>query len=671
MPLAIGASIYYYKSEFHKLGLLKSIILVSLRSTTFIFLLSFLLSPLAKCKNTKEIKPRIHLIVDNSKSVLNNSDDVIRIGKVIENLKSTCSKADVDFSLSGLMPTDSILNRKYNRTNLNVALQTSLDELKNCNIKNVILVSDGNFNDGNSPLFVHNSDLVPISVILTGDTTVYPDLSIEDIDYNPVFLTNETNEISINIGTKHTNAKSAMLALSDLDRKIKLQTKQIELNSKAMSSSATITLDNLNKGQHRLKLEISSLLGERYLANNYKEIIVNVVDGKKTIYIAHSFPHPDISALKSILSSNKSFQIEHGSPSLYKNNADLLILYQLPNATDNGKNIIDKAKANGTSALYMLGLQSNYSALNSMNLGFKFSGMNSLPQDFKLDMNPMFSKFILKESTLSALKQFSPIQNTLGQVICDKEFAVHGYSLIGGLKTSQPLICFGQSGSQRFGVIAGENIWKWRLMDYRAQANINAVTDVFTNIVNYLSIVKDKRQLVVQTSSYMYDEADQVKIVANTYNEVYQSALADRIECKLLRQGSQWKSIPFVSQNGSYIATPNSLEEGIYQYKVSAFISGKHHETSGDFLIQKSDLESNLLSSNYTGMNTLTNKFGGNLFLETELPKLIQRIETSKYDSKLIEETKTISPLDIVLFLILILFLVCLEWLFRKYLGLY
>jgi hypothetical protein len=98
-------------------------------------------------------------------------------------------------------------------------------------------------------------------------------------------------------------------------------------------------------------------------------------------------------------------------------------------------------------------------------------------------------------------------------------------------------------------------------------------------------------------------------------------------------------------------------------------ISGKLHETSGDFIVEKSDLESNLLPSNYTGMNALTTKFGGNLFLESELSKLTQRIEASTYDSKLIEETKTISPLDMLPFLISILFLVCLEWLLRKYFG--
>ena len=591
------------------------------------------------------------------------------MNSVISRLESSCKKAGLDFTTSGLLPGDSILDRRYNRTNLNIALQTSLDDLQSENPKSVILISDGNFNDGNSPLFVHNSNLVPISVILTGDTTVYPDLSIEEIDYNPIFLSDETSEISVSVGIQNLKVKSATLTLSDLDRNIKLQTKQLDLNSKAVSSNATLTIDNLSKGRHRLKIDISSLSGERYLANNSKEIIVNVVDGKKTIYIAHSFPHPDISALKSILSSNKSFKIEHGSPSQYKNNADLLILYQLPNAIDNGKNIIDKAKANGASVLYLIGLQSNYNVLNSMNLGFKFSVMNALTQDFKLDFNPLFSKFILKESTLVALQQFPPLQNALGQVVCDQEHAALGYALIGGLKTSQPLICFGQSDAQRFGIIAGENIWKWRIGDYRAQANIDAITDLLTNIVNYLSIVKDKKQLVVQTSSYIYDEADQVKIVANTFNDVYQSALAEKIECKLLSQDSQWKSIPLVSQNGSYIATPNSLAAGAYQYRVSALISGRLHETSGDFIIQKSDIESSLLPSNYTGMNALATKFGGNLFLESELSKLIQRIESSTYDSKLNEETKTISPLDMLPFLISILFLVCLEWLLRKYFG--
>jgi uncharacterized membrane protein len=229
------------------------------------------------------MKPRIHFIIDNSKSVLNNSSDILRLKSVVSRLESSCKKAGLDFTTSGLLPGDSILDRMYKRTNLNVALQTSLDDLQTENPKSVILISDGNFNDGNSPLFVHNSNLVPISVILTGDTTVYPDLSIEEIDYNPIFLSDETSEISVSIGIQNSKGRSVTLTLNDLDRKIELQTKQIDLNSNTLSANATLTIDNLSKGRHRLKLEISSLSGERYLANNSREIIVNVVDGKKTI----------------------------------------------------------------------------------------------------------------------------------------------------------------------------------------------------------------------------------------------------------------------------------------------------------------------------------------------------------------------------------------------------
>lgn len=108
---------------------------------------------------------------------------------------------------------------------------------------------------------------------------------------------------------------------------------------------------------HHIRANIKTSIKELNLRNNSKDIFIDVLDGSKQIEILSNFPHPDISALKFWLNSNKSFKVKVAiaeSNLSFSESTDLVILYQLPNQLNNAREIIMKAKASGKSILFFL-----------------------------------------------------------------------------------------------------------------------------------------------------------------------------------------------------------------------------------------------------------------------------------------------------------------------------
>ena len=67
-----------------------------------------------------------------------------------------------------------------------------------------------------------------------------------------------------------------------------------------------IILEATESGVNRYVARLSSLSGEVSTLNNRKDIFIEVLDARQNILILANAPHPDISAYKNILESNKN-----------------------------------------------------------------------------------------------------------------------------------------------------------------------------------------------------------------------------------------------------------------------------------------------------------------------------------------------------------------------------
>ena len=630
------------------------------------------LSPILKCKSEKIQKPHVSILVDNSKSILNyksTSKEVIK--KRIEEIEQRLIQKGYSISIDGLdQPYSNHDSLKFTvaRTNLFELVQENFSQNLFDGINQVILLTDGNFNAGNSPLYVSNNQFARIHTLLIGDTSMVTDVKINHVEYNPTILQDEVNKLSVSISGYVSAGDIYTLTLKDLQNNLTIESKDLKVNTNHFSQNISFNLEKLTKGRHHLRVLISSSKNERNTINNQSDFEVEVLDAQKNVFIYYSFPHPDISALISALKSNKSnvLHINERSTSLVK--ADVMILYQIPNKLDNGTKLIEDSRLNSIPILFITGLQTDIPKFNELQTTLKLNLRNSQTIDLLPKLNPNFNNFVFTQFSADKFQKLLPLQSQNFETTFKREFT----SLLHVRENQNyPLIGFSNDGNSRMGLIAGENIWRWRVNLFQSDANNFAFDELINSVVNSLEIVKNRNRLVTNVSKILSSEDDLPSINAYVYNDLYQSTQVDQIKCKVISQNGNQSTQDFIFNGISYTTPIKGLQAGQYKYEVTALQDGRELSSTGLFTIVRDSIENQYLPANFNEMNQLSNKFGGKLYLFDQYKSLVSDLETQEFTSKIISVNKDKIAIDSPLILGLILFLVCLEWILRKYYGLH
>lgn len=651
-------------------------LLGGLRFLSVFSLLLLLLSPILKCNKTKSVRPKLILLVDNSRSIKFSIKENFKseVEQLVKKLTDLNLEIDVKAFDDEVKPIDS-LNQNGKRTDIISTLTNVMSSYADENVQRIVLVTDGNYNQGNNPIFFDNKALTPLNVILIGDTARINDFRLENLEGNSIMLQDDINVLNAIISGSSAEAGSLIILLEELTTSGSrvIQEKNIQSSKGDFSESVQFKLSGLSKGKHHLRATVKTKIKELNLRNNAKEIFVDVVDGNKQIEILASFPHPDITALKFWLSANKSFKVKVNiaeSNLSFSENADLVILYQIPNQFNNARDILMKAKASGKSILFILGTQTDYNAFNQSQKSYRIQVKGNFIQDYTAKQNSSFSKFYLRDVSNSVFQNYPPLSNYLMTIEPLKEANHLLLARIGRTDSEQPLISFSNDDNMQIGILAGENIWKWKVNNYQARKNFEETQDLWEKTINFLAVKKDKKQLVTNMSNYYIAEGETFIISANTYNEIYQPAKANSINCKIMGGGSEWKQYEMLPIENSYSLSPKDLKAGNYHYKIEANIAGKIHTDEGKFSIYNNDIEDIYSPSNYEDMNTLALKSGGNLIFWKDRKVFDIKAIKENQKEKLISETYRLKANDILWVLLFILVALGAEWIVRKYFAL-
>jgi len=99
------------------------------------------------------------------------------------------------------------------------------------------------------------------------------------------------------------------------------------------------------------------------------------------------------------------------------------------------------------------------------------------------------------------LKNVPPLLSPLGAYQYSPVSESFSARKIGNVYTRIPLILFFQSQERKTGIIAGENLWKWRLSDYLQKSDHKVFDDLINKVIQYLSIKGDKSFFKVKVSN--------------------------------------------------------------------------------------------------------------------------------------------------------------------------
>jgi len=664
LAVVIASFISYFQYYFRaKKRTRETAFLASLRGLSVLTLLILLINPKIKTLQLVEEKPILNVAVDNSTSIryakaesqINSSIQQLRADQEL-NAKYTLNYYSFADELTAL----DTLKFDISQTNIINALQ-GLNEINRDKIAPIVVLTDGNQTQGND--YRYYASKQPIYPVVVGDTMRYEDLKITQLNVNAyaslehkfpveVFVqyegySNVTKQFTIRQGNQ--TVYSTMLRFSPEEN-----AQQVQVNLPANSI-----------GLKHYVASISALENEKNTINNRRNFSVEVIDEQAKILLLTSIKHPDVGMLKRSIETNKLIKVEVEedlTKELNLRGYQLVILYQ-PNAKF--KKILADIEAEKSNVFFISGVQTDWAFLNQNQPYFTKNSLSS-SEEYGADFNADFDEFIVDDIGFSS---FAPLQSSFGQINFKQAAKSLLFQRIENFSTDEPLLSTFTMGERRGAILFGEGIWKWRMLTQIEQKSPVGFDEFMHKIIQYLSSTKRASRLELSYDPLTYSNGI-LQFNAQYYDANYVFDPSGELRITLTHQEDDKKqTIPFALKNNTFELKLSDLAPGTYNFTVN--VVNQNIQKSGFFRVLDYDIEQQMTSSNYRGLAQLAGASKGATYSSDQVSVLISNLLNDSQYKTIQRSKETIKSLIEIRWLLAILVvLLALEWLVRKYRGL-
>ena len=659
--VALGLVLFQYNYKTKKRGKL-SLLLSFLRFIGLFGIFLLLINP--KFSKNEYILEKANFIVltDNSSSVANSKGTIDGVLNQIRSNSALSDKFNVEFYNFGsaIQHSDS-LSFKEKNTNIARAIQ-SLDEVYGQANSTLILISDGNSTLGEDYVFKGRNSNFSIYPLAVGDTTQYEDIRIDQVNSNKYAFLKNKYPLEVYVSYQGSQEVNAVLKIKVNDKNV--HSEKVKLSSD--TNSRTIrTLVNANSvGVKNIGISITPLNNERNTQNNSQNTIVEVIDEKTNIAIVSSIIHPDIGALRKSIESNEQRSVSIKKPSANLKDfedVDVFVLYQ-PNPSF--KALYAYLKKKKASIFTIGGTKTNWNSITTASR--KYQVADGYPiQEIVGALNPSFTKF---DITDFAMDDFPPLTSNAGKIQVDEAETLIQMTIFGATLRSPLLFALDNENGKEI-VLAGENIWKWRMQSFRNSQNFQNFDDFIGKLMLYLASNKGKDRLSIDYES-VYEGGNAIKIKASYFDEafVFDTNASLVVQVKNKENGIS-KEIPMLLKNNFYEADLTDISPGQYSFTVR--VDKENRSQSGSFVLLDFDVEKQFSSTNYKKLAQLASVTGGKVYMPNETDSLLQNlVHNNQYVPTQKGTKNVVSLIDYRVFLAIIIAALAAEWFIRKYNGL-
>ena len=649
-------------------------LLAGLRFVLASVLLFLLLGPFIRYISNNERKPIVAVALDNSESVKLFSDSVRLKNTVagVQQLQSALQGHDMEVvfhTLNGRSQNLHDVDFNEQATNIDAQLNTLRTDYENRNLSAVVLLSDGIYNRGRSPLF----SVVPFPVYTVGlgDTAVKRDVIVSSLNYNKVSYSGNNLPIEAELQQNGFGSRTVTVTLSDGNKT--LERKEVTLPAGGAITKVQFTTTAGSPGKKHFVVTSQPVNGEFTELNNTRHAYIDVIEGKLKVLIAAAAPHPDIKAIKQALEIEENIEVEvylPGINQLRSNNYDLAILHQLPTFHRVGADALELVKSKKIPALYIIGMQSDIPGFNQLNSGVTINRKGASQTDQVLPtFNQSFGKFNFSPELQQQLKNYPPVEVPFADFTLAPGMDVILKQQVGSLATDKPLLAAKSGAAGKTGVLIGDGIWEWRLREFSESESAESFDKLFQNIVQLLTVKETKKRLNVYPVKDEFSETEAVQFQAEVYNNVYQQIYDQQINLTITGEDNQKREFSFVNGQGNARFTAGNFTEGIYRYTATTRLDGKTETDRGEFIVQANQLEALTSQADHNLLYQLATQTGGSFFLPEQLTNLQELLLNQNFKPVLYPSERLLDIINLKWIFFLLLALLSLEWFLRKYFG--
>lgn len=677
---AVYALLLYFKSKgFRNQSWGKTInyLLTGLRFLLVSLLCLLLVGPFIKqIKNTLE-EPIVVFAIDNSASVaaVEDSGKLQGLRQAMLNAASSLEENDytLDFrTYEGLQQPDS-LRFDFNSSDLGNLLNAIASDYEGRNLASVVLFSDGIYNQGISPSYRPYS--FRINTVGLGDTIPKQDINIQNVYYNKIAYQGNKFPMVAEIANTGFEGQSVNVSITNRGRVVASESLRFDQNRDV--SSIEFLLDADEEGMQRYEVSVAPLEGEFTEQNNKAQAYVEIIEGKENILLLAAAPHPDIKALRSAIETNKNYELrsvvlsvdEVSAQQLADVKYDLVIFHQLPGSATNP--IVSEYLDNASAALFIVGTQTDLSALNRNNQLLNISSANNDTDEVRAVYNDAFSGFQIEGAQQAVLEELLPLNVPFGRIALQNNPEVLLYQKVGSVETSKPLLVVGEVAERKTAIMLGEGLWQWRLQEFAKNENTQAFDALISKLTQYLSAKEDKRRFKVYPEKDVFEDTEPVVFETEIYNEIYEEIYGYEIALKLTDEDGETRNYSYITSESNTRYRISNLPEGIYQYQASTDLEGARMTSAGEFTVRSLQIETLNLTANHQLLRDLASNSGGIFFQRDQLPEMAAQLETQQAKGKIYTSEAYLPIINLKWLFFVLLLLVSAEWGIRKYMGSY
>ncbi len=662
VALSLALLQYIYKS---KLKSNLKYVLTALRTISIFGLLLLLINPKFESFTYFDEKPTLVVAVDNSESIsyLKQDENANQIINDLESNSELNERFNVQtYSFGKSVSSLDSLNYTARQSNISQALK-QFGEVYDNQTAPIVLLTDGNQTYGSDYSYIANEIKQPIYPVILGDSTIYSDLSIKQLNVNRyVFL---KNKFPVEIITNYSGTASITTELQIWSGNSVVYRKALQFDSSKTSQIISTTLNANSVGVKTYRVELSPIANEKNKVNNSKNFGVEVIDQKTNIALVAERLHPDLGALKKAIESNEQRSVSILKPKKYLDNINdfqLVILYQ-PNNSFN--KVLQEVKQQKLNTFTITGTSTSWNLINNSQNYFKQTITNQT-EDFQPVLNRNYNTFIVDNLDFN---NYPPLKSEFGTIEFAVPYDIILYKTVNGITTNLPMLSTFEINNTKHALLSGEGIWRWRAQTYLDTERFVGFDNFMNKLVQYLSSNKKRKRINIDYKSF-YNGNDDVTITAQYFNKNYEFDAEASLQIILKNKDEDTiREIPLLLNNGNYTVDLSGIEAGLYDFTIKN--NSETVSASGNFQILDYNVEQQFLNADVEKLKTIADKSGGQHFFSEQSDLLINNLLGDKRYGTIQKSTKNIVPLvDWKYLLGLIALSLFVEWFIRKYNGL-
>lgn len=658
--------------------------LAALRFVAVSLLCFLLVNPLIRSVKTLTEKPKVVLAIDNSESVPAAGRPALNTALAnLQTLRQQLTDEGLDVAVRTL--SDSAGNADLAQipftqrsTNLSGLLANIRNDYEGQHLTDVVLVSDGIFNQGLSPTFGQYP--FAVHAVGLGDTIPKRDVAVKGVVANRIAYLGNQFPIQAEITSVGFPGRAGTVVLRQGGREVGRQT--LSFGQAQTFGSVTFQTNATQKGVQHFVVEVVPQSGEFSTKNNRQDVYIDVIDGREKVLLLGLTPHPDLKAIRSMLERNANYELDvrvligSETPPPTDKKYDLIILHQIPDNAGASANVVQLLMANNktTPILFVLGNQSSVGPFNTLNPVMQITAQPGQSDKVTARYNDAYKALNLDAARLDILTKMPPLSAPYGDFKLMPGSEVVLWQQVGSVQTQKPLLALNVTAGaadrpRKAAVLAGEGLWQWRLEEYALTDKQEVIDEMLQKVIQLISVKEDRRKLRVYPIRNEFVVGEKVIFETELYNDIYERIYDKPVNLNVLDERGITRSFNYTPTTDNSRFEISRLPEGAYTYRATTNLGGKNEVSEGQFIVRDLQLEALNTTADHGLLRQLASQTGGKFYKASSTQNLVRDL-TSRETPARLSSTEDLSELINWRWLFfVILGLAALEWGVRKYFG--